>query len=195
MNIDLNNSKQVFVPQYQNFREDVSIKAEQQTFDMDIYRINRKKRRRLIEEKKAEKYLRLNYDKEKISLKENTFFSPANGTDVLTHPIAVIKCANQTMCIQPRLELKNIYNVYYCKHVGYGVRFYFLVKEGLLLHPNINMIDDIHKAQMIVYLPVSAPWHKSECNKPEFKNKTIVLDEGDGPQLFEPDGKCWLLVI
>jgi hypothetical protein len=59
----------------------------------------------------------------------------------------------------------------------------------LLLHPNIRMIEDIDKADMIVYLPVSAPWHKSECNKPQYKSKTIVLDEGDGPQLFEPDGE------
>jgi hypothetical protein len=118
----------------------------------------------------------------------NRFYSPSNGTDVISHPIAVIKCLNQTMCIQPKLQLTNSYNVYFCKHVGHGVRFYFLAKEGLLLHPNINMIEDIDKADSIVYLPVSAPWHKSECNKPEYKNKTIVLDEGDGPQLFEPDG-------
>lgn len=118
-------------------------------------------------------------------LKEN-FVSPANGTDVITHPIAVIRCANQTLCIQPKLQLLPTYDVYYCKHVGYGVRFYFLVKEGLLLHPNIRLTDDMDKAQIIVYLPVSAPWEKSECSDPKFKNKTVVLDEGDGPHLFEP---------
>lgn len=122
------------------------------------------------------------------SFHDNGFVSPSNGTDVLTHPIAVIKCANQTLCVRPKLQLQEMYDVYYCKHVGHGVRFYFLVKEGLLLHPNIRMVDDINKAQMIVYLPVSAPWEKSECNDPELKSKTIVLDEGDGPHLFEPHG-------
>jgi hypothetical protein len=78
--------------------------------------------------------------------------------------------------------------------VGHGVRFYFLVKEGLLLHPNIRMIDDIDKADMIVYLPVSAPWEKSECSKPQYQHKTIVLDEADGPQLIEPAGTSYSLV-
>jgi hypothetical protein len=117
-----------------------------------------------------------------------SFTSPANGTDIITHPISVIKCANQTMCIHPRLQLQKKYDVYYCKHLGHGVRFYFLVMEGLLLHPNIRMIDDIEKAEVIVYLPESSPWHKSECNNPKYKSKTIVLDESDGPDLFEPTG-------
>ena len=118
----------------------------------------------------------------------STFSSPSAGTDVISHPIAVIKCANQTLCIQPKLQLTEKYDVYFCKHVGFGVRFYYLAKEGLLLHPNIRMVDDIEKAQMIVYLPESAPWHKSECNRTEYTSKTIVLDEGDGPNLISPEG-------
>lgn len=118
-------------------------------------------------------------------LKEN-FISPANGTDVITHPIAVIKCSNQTLCIQPKLQLLPTYDVYYCKHVGHGVRFYFLVKEGLLLHPNIRLVDDINKAQIVVYLPVSAPWEISECSDPKFKSRTVVLDEADDQNLIEP---------
>ena len=118
-------------------------------------------------------------------LQENSI-SPANGTDVISHPIAVIKCSNQTLCIQPKLQLLPTYDVYYCKHVGYGVRFYYLVKEGLLLHPNIRLVEDINKAQIVVYLPVSAPWEKSECSDPKLKSKTVVLDEGDGQHLFEP---------
>ena len=66
--------------------------------------------------------------------------SPSNGTDVLTHPIAVIKCNNQTRCIQPKLQLRGSYDVYLCKHIGQGVRFFFLAKEGLLLHPNIRLV-------------------------------------------------------
>jgi hypothetical protein len=122
------------------------------------------------------------------SIHDNGFYSPSNGTDVITHPIAVIKCANQTLCVSPKLQLQEMYDVYYCKHLGHGVRFYFLVKEGLLLHPNIRLVDDINKAQVIVYLPVSAPWDKSECSDLKLKSKTIVLDEGDGQQLFDPNG-------
>ena len=54
------------------------------------------------------------------------FVSPSNGTDILTHPIAVIKCFNQTQCIQPKLQLVKSYDAYLCKHIGQGVRFYFL---------------------------------------------------------------------
>ena len=44
--------------------------------------------------------------------------------------------------------------VYYCKHpVRYGVRFYYLVREGLLLHPNVDFTHDIEAADYIVYLP------------------------------------------
>ena len=54
------------------------------------------------------------------------FVSPSNGTDISTHPIAVIKCFNQTQCIQPKLQLVKSYDAYLCKHIGQGVRFYFL---------------------------------------------------------------------
>jgi len=125
-----------------------------------------------------------------------SFVSPSNGTD-LSHPISLIKCDNQTRCIQPYLQLKRTFDVYFCKHVGHGVRFYFLAREGLLLHPNVRLVSDPYKAEVIVYLPVSADWDKTECNKKEFKSKTVVLDEGDWPSLFEPDGpnskEQWLL--
>lgn len=98
----------------------------------------------------------------------------------------ILKCYNQSSCIQPKLLLQKVYNVYYCKHVGYGVRFYYLVREGLLLHPNIRLVSDPYVADIIVYLPVSMDWDKSECKNPLFRNKTMVLDEGDYPQLFDP---------
>jgi hypothetical protein len=76
------------------------------------------------------------------------------------------------------------------------VRFYFLVREGLLHHPKINLVSSPEAAEVIVYLPESAAWHKSECNKPEFYSKLLVLDEGDGPQLFESDSiKSQLLMF
>jgi hypothetical protein len=124
------------------------------------------------------------------------FISPSNGTDIVSYPIALIKCENQTSCIHPKLQLERIFKVYYCKHVGHGVRFYFLVREGLLLHPKIVLVSKPEVADVIVWLPESAPWHKSECAKAAYQNKTVVLDEGDGPQLFDaPNGRHedWLL--
>ena len=73
-------------------------------------------------------------------------------------PSIIVKCANQTRCIQPVLQLIKTYKVYFCKHLGYGVRFYYLVREGLLLHPNILLVDDPKDADYIVYLPVSSEW-------------------------------------
>lgn len=128
------------------------------------------------------------------SVPHTSWTSPTNGTDILTHPIALIKCSNQTRCIQPKLQLQRTYDAYMCKHIGQGVRWFFLVKEGLLLHPNIRLTSNPQDAEVVVFLPVSAPWEQSECNKPEFKEKTIILDEGDYPQLFErPGPKDWLL--
>jgi hypothetical protein len=51
------------------------------------------------------------------------------------------------------------------------------------------LVSDPNKAEVIVYLPVSAPWQKTECADPKFRNKTVVLDEGDGPQLFDVAGE------
>lgn len=99
---------------------------------------------------------------------------------------AILRCHNQTQCIPPKLQLQRPFNVYYCKHIAYGVRFYYLIREGLLLHPLINLVDSPEAADYLVYLPVSAEWEKSECNKDAFRGKTIVLDEGDWPQLFDP---------
>ena len=64
------------------------------------------------------------------------------------------------------------------KHKGQGVRFYYLVKEGLLQHPNIHLVDNPDAAEIVVYLPVSANWATTECNNHLYRNKTLILDEG-----------------
>jgi len=107
-------------------------------------------------------------------------------------PVSLIKCFNQTRCIQPVLQLKRRYKVYYCNKVSHGVRFFYLVKEGLLLHPLIDFVSSPEEAEVIVYLPESAAYHKSECNKPEYLPKLLVLDEGDGQGLFEPNADVLL---
>ena len=89
--------------------------------------------------------------------------SPSNGTDILRDPISLIRCANQTQCIHPAFQLENQFKIYLCRHINYGVRFYYLVREGLLLHPNVIMVNHIDQSDFIVYLPGSSEWSKSEC--------------------------------
>ena len=84
--------------------------------------------------------------------------NPSTHADSIK-PSVIVKCANQTRCIQPVLQLIKTYKVYFCKHLGYGVRFYYLVREGLLLHPNIILVADPKDADYIVYLPVSSEWY------------------------------------
>lgn len=115
---------------------------------------------------------------------DGAFSSPSNGTD-LSHPISLLKCKNQTRCIEPYLQLRREYKVYLCKKVAYGVRFYYLVNEGLLHHPNIVLVDDPDVADVIVLLPESSPWQKSECSRMGYRKKTVILDETDGPNLLE----------
>jgi hypothetical protein len=100
---------------------------------------------------------------ESSTLKHTQWQSPSNGTDILSNPVKVVKCFNQTLCIEPYLQLQVHYNIYMCKHINFGVRFYYLVREGLLLHPNVRMVHDIDSSDFIVYLPGSSQWDKSEC--------------------------------
>lgn len=92
---------------------------------------------------------------------------------------------NQTL-IHPNLTLKNNYSVYYCKTTRKtGIRFDFLVREGLLLHPNINLTSSPEDAQIIIMIPGSTNWKNSECNKEHLLKKIIVLDENDDPEIGE----------
>lgn len=46
--------------------------------------------------------------------------------------------------------------MYFCtKGVHQGIRFFYLVREGLLLHPSVQMLpfSRIHEADLVVYLP------------------------------------------
>jgi hypothetical protein len=94
------------------------------------------------------------------------------------------QCVNQTRCIQPHLLLSQQYKVYLCRHLQHGIRFHFLVREGLLLHPKIRLVTQIDQAEIIIYLPESSPWSKSECSSHQYRSKLIVLDESDSSNLF-----------
>ncbi len=79
------------------------------------------------------------------------------------------------------------------RRVSYGIRFYYLVREGLLLHPNLQMVEHPDMADIVLYLPESAAWDKSECNQPEYASKLVVLDESDGPHMMEQPSPWYLL--
>jgi hypothetical protein len=40
------------------------------------------------------------------------------------------------------------------------VRFYYLIRDGLLTHPMVQLVDFAHveDAEYILYLPNSGPW-------------------------------------
>ena len=98
--------------------------------------------------------------------------SPFAGSDIShANSPSLLKCNNQTRCIQPYLQLQHKFKVYYCKHYKHGVRFFYLVREGLLHHPNVLLTDDMAEADVIVYLPESAPWHRTECTNPDYLYK------------------------
>lgn len=104
--------------------------------------------------------------KHELPVVDHPNISPRKGTDISEGKhIEILQCPNQSSCIVPELQLLEKTKVYFCKHpVRGGVRFYFLTREGLLLHPNVILVDEseIDTAEYIIYLPGSAPWGKSE---------------------------------
>ena len=117
-------------------------------------------------------------------------YSPRNGTDISeSQQLSLLRCPNQSKCIVPELQLEAKLKVYFCKHkANSGVRFYYLMREGLLLHPNVILVEeaDMYEADFVIFLPGSAPWHKTECTNVSLASKMIVMDEFDGHTLFSP---------
>lgn len=116
--------------------------------------------------------------------------SPRLGTDIsLENHMSLLLCPNQAKCIMPELQLQKKLKIYLCKHpTRHGVRFYYLAREGLMLHPNVELVSEsaIETADFIMYLPGSAPWHLTEIRNVSFAKRLIVLDEFDGHTLFSP---------
>jgi hypothetical protein len=117
-------------------------------------------------------------------------YSPRPGTNISPeNQVSLLLCPNQAKCIVPELQLKKKLKVYLCKHpTRHGVRFYYLAREGLMLHPNVELVAEsaIETADFIMYLPGSAPWHLTEIRNSSFSKRLIVLDEFDGHTLFSP---------
>ena len=97
----------------------------------------------------------------------------------MSKPTKLVNCGHQTQCITPALQLEKTFKVYYCKRVSHGVRFYYLIREGLTLHPKVTLVDTPEDAEVIVYLPESANWAKSECNKPAYYSKVSQSVRGE----------------
>lgn len=116
--------------------------------------------------------------------------SPRNGTDINEiHQMTLLRCPKQSTCIVPELQLEKKLKIYLCKHpTKHGVRFYYIAREGLLMHPNVELItqENISQADFIIYLPGSTPWHLTECTDPSYGSRLIILDEFDGHQLISP---------
>ena len=103
--------------------------------------------------------------------------------------ISFVTCQNQSQCITPKLQVTIPLKVYLCKHTSNGgVRFFYLVRDGLLLHPQVIWYDHLafDEIDYLIYLPNSSPWPKSECADPKYASKLIVLDEFDGSLNFAP---------
>lgn len=116
--------------------------------------------------------------------------SPRPGTDISPqNQLTALRCQNQTKCIVPELQLEAKLKIYFCRHPArHGVRFYYLVREGLHLHPNVELLpfESINQADFVVYLPGSSPWHLTECTNASLHSKLLVLDEFDGYNMFHP---------
>ena len=70
--------------------------------------------------------------------------SPRNGTAATSvgELSRILRCADQGRCLVPRLQLAVSLRVYMCKHTAkHGVRFYFLVAEGLRAHPGVTLVE------------------------------------------------------
>lgn len=133
----------------------------------------------------------INIHNQKIEfVNPHPYLSPRNGTDISTeHQGSLLMCPKQATCIVPELQLAKKLKIYLCKHpTGHGVRFYYIAREGLHMHPNVELLteDRIAEADFILYPPASAPWHLTECTDPAYKSRLIVLDEFDGHQLISP---------
>jgi hypothetical protein len=149
-----------------------------------------KEKKKLRKKKNQEEHVELSKAEPKVH-NYHPNVSPRSGSDIsgAQNQLSILRCPNQSKCIVPELQLKPKNKVYLCKHpVRHGVRFYFLVREGLLLHPNVILVDEEHvdEADYVFYLPGSSPWHRTECTNSSLADKLIVMDEFDGHNLFYP---------
>ncbi len=80
---------------------------------------------------------------------QTLYISFALGTDIVTDQNAVISCYNQSHCITPQLMLEKTFAVYFCKWVANGIRFWWLVRDAVLLHPRVRLVEDPAAADIV----------------------------------------------
>jgi hypothetical protein len=162
-----------------NQKENIDTNKEKKHNDNNNDNVNKKKNEKLSERN----------DYHEIAA-AHPQYSPRDGTDInIDNKYMILGCIHQSKCIVPMLELQVKLKIYLCLNsANHGIRFYFLVKEGLAMHPNVEIVDqkDINNADFILYLPGSAPWHKTECTDKAYINRLIVMDEFDGHPLYHP---------
>ena len=110
--------------------------------------------------------------------------TPRNGTDISSpaRQQEILRCPNQAKCIVPELTLARQFKVYFCKNPKQtGLRFYFLAREGFLMHPGVTMVNSTAEADLLVLVSFSPgwDWSKTECGAQKDAKKLIILNEGD----------------
>lgn len=169
--------------------------------------------------KHAKPHEMIDSDTMKTQVSHSHQYSPRDGSRIIglskNEMNDLLTCGDQPNCIIPALQLQRKVNVYLCKKPkdGGGVRFYFLIKQGLLHHPNVVLqntlnVSTISSIDYIFYLPGSSPWAQSECGASSdpsttttttahpavvgpaiSKEKMIIIEEFDDLEpLFSPYG-------
>ena len=197
---DTDTHTQQNIPPHQNDKGNVTLSVVSNNSSL-FTNIKFKKLKETIT-KHAKPHEMINPDKMSVRVARDHHYSPRQGTQItqlsLQNRTRLLSCDNQASCIIPALQLQKRVNIYLCQKPkdGGGVRFYFLVKQGLLHHPNVILLDQLNSTSIqtvdyILYLPGSSPWDKSECGGELTHNysryKMIVLEEFDGLEpLFSP---------
>lgn len=121
----------------------------------------------------------------------NICISLGNRSNVIPSDKELLACQNQSLCIVPYLQLVGPLRIYLqeLKKFECCVRIHFLVHEGLLLHPSVELVPKsaIHTADFFIYFAKSMPWHQTEfAHLNSTRTNLIVLDESDDNALFHP---------
>lgn len=104
----------------------------------------------------------------------------------------LLLCFNQSNCISPKLQFQRQIRIYMQSKVSFNccIRFYYLIREGLLLHPNVVLVhrSEMDSADFFIFLARSRPLSHTEFSNISTMNmqsKLLVLDESDSSSHIE----------
>lgn len=120
-----------------------------------------------------------------------TNMNDSSGSTLQSERQKILSCHNQTLCIRPKIQLASKVRIYVQRRQSFSccVRFYFFIREGLLLHPYVTIVDqsDMGTADYLIYFAGSTPWQVSEfsntTNPSHMRDRLIILDERDDTAL------------